>query len=288
MARLYGLAISSNRNDIKTEVIKMAEKVKLCYGLILVILGLFIGTYKLLNKKIAFRPFVAGTVIAVVTRQLLVPAVSSILAQVVFKGLDATGIILIQSILGPLLLTGVYLLVARLYIGKEQNSITAFSLAFGEGATEFILQYGYMLLSYAVLFNSIVNGDIEQNLLSQGYSQEVIPTYIAYLESTSVAALIGIFVQGLIMYLSQFLISCALYRFYQNHKYQNLLTAFAVSLCAAVVSVIVPYFNLTAGLVLMVAAIIGYYCYVVAVKNNLLMDVYQEKDVVERKKKERK
>ncbi len=264
------------------------SKAHLSFTILISLIVVVVIAYRMLRNKIAFRPFIAGTLIYVVGQRLVFPVINSFLTEYLGDILPYWILLVLRGLFDSLVVCGGYLLVDRLIFKEERNSITAFSTGFAEGAFQTIFNYGYLILAYSLMFTYIDNGSAQEILLAQGYKLDQIPELIAHYESLSSLAIINIGLQGLLMIPLHTFVSCLIYQYKQTNVKKNLLYAFLILLGFNTLLVLLAMTTEVIFMIVLILLAFAFYYVVVAIRNNPISKVYSEKDFVEHKKKNKK
>lgn len=246
--------------------------------------------YKYLKEKITFRDAVTGTLIYIFTSVFIHQiAYSLLLEKMGSENLILRNLIL--SLIDGIGLVLVYLLICRFFYHKKVDSIIAYSLAFGQTCIQTIFSCVYSLLCYASMMGATADGSITKVLKQQDISKDLIPSIIQQINSFSYSSILLIVMQFLTIIATQFLVACLLYHFIEKKNYKILLSAFTVSILFAISIQFVGGLNVVFGIILSFLLLLASLYYVFCVKDNLVLQVYNqedEKEVIIRKTKKRK
>ena len=264
------------------------SKAQLSFATLICLLLVIIVAYRIVRNKIAFRPFIAGTLIYVVSQRLVFPVINSFLTEYLGDFSPYWVMLFLRGLFDSLLVCIGYLLVDHLIIKEDRNSISAFSIGFAEGTFQIIFNYGYLGLAYYLMFTYIENGTAQNILLSQGYTADQIPQMISHYESLSTFTIINIGLQGLLMIPMHILVSCLIYQYINENNKNYLLYSFLFLVGFNILIVLLSMTKEVIFTIAMVLMAFVFYYVVVTIRNNPINKVYSEKDFVEHKIKNKK
>lgn len=266
----------------------MEEKIRWCMLLVVTLIGALIYLYQVLKKKITFRDWITGSLIYVAVKVFFYQIIYSLLLELFGNVLSISSRTLILCVLEAIFTVIVYLAIYNLFYKKTANSITAISLGFGSGCFEVVSNSVYTLFSYATMMRALLEGNIENILLNQGFTEELIPSAIAYINQISSISIITVTLQAVVAVVVQLMVSCWLYRRNADKENRFLIYSFGLVLVSNVINQVIFNWNYIIGLVLILCLLFICYYIVFCIKNNSISSTYDEKEIVIRNKKEKK